>query len=114
MAAALFNRHAAGRAWADSAGMRPATRVQPDVVQVMLEVGLDLTTAKPRLMTAVLADGAARVITMGCGDGDGLALSAPVEDWGLLDAGGQSLEKARTIRDAVDHRVRALVSSLAI
>ena len=114
MAAALFNRHAGGRAWADSAGTRPATRVQPKVVEVMREVGVDLRAAKPRLMTVGLADGAARVITMGCADGDFPVVSAPVEDWGPLDAGGQSLETVRLIRDAIDGRVRLLVSSLAI
>jgi len=114
MAAALFNRQAGGRAWADSAGTRPAERVHPEVVEAMRELGVDLSTAKPQLMTAGLAEGAIRVITMGCADGECPVVKAPVEDWGLPDPAGQPLAMVRTIRDDIDHRVRSLLSSLAI
>jgi len=114
MAAALFNRHARGRAWADSAGMRPAGRVHPEVVAVMHEIGVDLAAAKPRLMTPGLTASAVRVITMGCAEGECPVVSAPVEDWGLPDPAGQSLAAVRTIRDDIDSRVRSLFSSLAI
>jgi arsenate reductase len=111
MAAALFNRHAGGRAWADSAGTRPASRVHPEVVEVMNEVGVDLETARPRLLTAKLAAGAVRVVTMGCGD-ECPVVSAPMEDWGLPDPAGQSLEAVRGIRDDIDRRVRSLLALL--
>jgi arsenate reductase (thioredoxin) len=113
MAAALFNRHARGRAVADSAGTRPATHVHPEVVEVMREVGLDLSSARPQLMTTDLAAGAVRVVTMGCADGECPVVSAPVEDWGLPDPAGQPLETVRAIRDDIDTRVRSLVSALA-
>jgi len=61
LAAALFNRHARGRAVARLGGTRPATHVHPEVVEVMREVGVDLASAHPQLMTADLAAGAARV-----------------------------------------------------
>lgn len=114
MAAALFNRQAGHRAWADSAGTRPAARIHPEVVEAMRELGLDLSTAKPQLMTAGLAEGAIRVITMGCADGECPVVSAPVEDWGLPDPAGQPLSVVRTIRDDIDRRVHSLLSSLAI
>jgi len=114
MAAALFNRQAGGRAWADSAGTRPAARVHPEVVEAMRELGVDLSKARPQLMTAGLAEGAIRVITMGCADGECPVVSAPVEDWGLPDPAGQPLSAVRTIRDEIDGRVRSLLSSLAI
>jgi arsenate reductase (thioredoxin) len=114
MAAALFNRHAGDLAVADSAGTRPATRVHPEVVEVMREIGVDLSAAKPRLMTAELATGAVRVITMGCGEGECPVVSVPVEDWGLPDPAGQPLATVRAIRDDIDRRVRLLLSSLAI
>lgn len=113
MAAALFNRHAGGRAFADSAGTTPAARVHPEVVDVMREVGIDLSDAKPRLMSAGLAAGAARVITMGCGD-ECPVVSAPVEDWGLPDPAGQPAAAVRAIRDDIDRRVRSLLSALGI
>ena len=116
MAAALFNRHANGRATAESAGVeaRPATRrstVHPEVVDVMREVGIDLASVEPRLMTRELAEGATRVVTMGCGD-ECPVVSAPMEDWGLPDPAGQPVAEVRSIRDEIDQRVRALLSSL--
>jgi arsenate reductase len=113
MAAALFNRHANGRATADSAGTRPAARVHPEVVQAMREVGIDLEGAKPRLMTTELSTGADRVITMGCAEGECPVVSVPVEDWGLPDPAGRPVPEVRAIRDEIDRRVRALVSSLS-
>ena len=113
MAAALFNRHARGRAVADSAGTRPATQVHPEVVEVMREVGVDLSSAHPQLMTADLAAGAVRVVTVGCADGECPVVSAPVEDWGLPDPAGQPLETVRAIRDDIDRRVSSLVAALA-
>jgi protein-tyrosine-phosphatase len=113
MAAALFNRHARGRAVADSAGTAPATHVHPEVVEVMHEVGVDLSSAHPKLMTADLAAGAARVVTMGCAEGECPVVSAPVEDWALPDPAGQPIETVRAIRDDIDQRVRSLVSVLA-
>jgi len=113
MAAALFNRHAGGRAFADSAGTRPAERVHGAVVDVMREVGIDLGDAKPRLMNAGLAAGAARVITMGCGD-ECPVVNAPVEDWGLPDPAGLPAVEVRAIRDDIERRVRSLLSTLGI
>jgi arsenate reductase (thioredoxin) len=114
MAAALFNRHAGGRALADSAGLRPAAHVHPEVIEAMRELGIDLSTTRPQLMTAALAEGAVRVITMGCADGECPVVSAPVEDWGLPDPAGQPLSVVRTIRDDIDRRVRSLLSGLAV
>jgi arsenate reductase len=114
MAAALFNRHASGRAVADSAGTRPAPHVHPEVVEVMREIGVDLSGARPQLITAELAAGAARVITMGCAEGECPVVSVPVEDWGLPDPAGQSLATVRAIRDDIDRRVRSMLSGFAI
>ena len=111
MAAALFNLHAAGRAVADSAGTRPAERVHPEVVAVMREVGIDLESVKPRLMTRELAAGASRVVTMGCGD-ECPVVSAPVVDWGLPDPAGLPLPAVRAVRDEIDARVRGLLKDL--
>jgi protein-tyrosine-phosphatase len=113
MAAALFNRHAQGRAWADSAGTRPAAHVHPEVVAVMRELGIDLEKAKPQLLTTELAAGAIRVITMGCAE-ECPVVSAPMEDWGLPDPAGQPLDAVRGIRDDIDSRVRSLLSDLEI
>jgi arsenate reductase (thioredoxin) len=111
MAAALFNRRAAGKATAESAGTRPAAQVHPEVVAVMREVGLDLEGMRPRLLTAELASGVARVVTMGCGD-QCPVLHVPTEDWGLPDPAGQPPDTVRRIRDDIDHRVQELLTRL--
>jgi arsenate reductase len=111
MAAALFNLHAQGRAWADSAGTRPSAGIHPEVVEVMREMGIDVSAAKPRVLTPEVAAGAARVITMGCGD-ECPVVNAPMEDWGLPDPAGHPLDVVRGIRDDIDKRVLALLSEL--
>ncbi|MEP6751697.1 MAG: arsenate reductase ArsC [Candidatus Dormiibacterota bacterium] len=111
MAAALFNHHAQGRAWADSAGTQPATRIHPEVIEVMNELGVDVSGAKPRMLTPELAAGAIRVVTMGCGD-ECPVVNAPMEDWGLPDPTGRPLDAVRKIRDDIDRRVLLLLSDI--
>jgi arsenate reductase (thioredoxin) len=113
IAAAFFNLHAGGRAVATSAGTRPAARVHAAVVEVMREVGIDLEAQKPQLMTAEVAAGADRVVTMGCGD-ECPVVRAPVEDWGLQDPAGQPIATVRAIRDDIERRVRMLLASLGV
>ena len=111
MAAALFNRHAAGRAHAESAGTRPAARVHPVVVEVMREAGIDLGNATPRRLDPGLAGAVTCAVTMGCGD-ECPVLGVPVEDWPLPDPAGRPLEEVRAIRDEIDRRVRTLLGQL--
>jgi arsenate reductase len=79
----------------------------------MREVGIELESAKPKLLTTELAAGAVRVITMGCAE-ECPVVSAPMEDWGLPDPAGQPLDAVRGIRDDIDSRVRSLLSNLEI
>jgi arsenate reductase (thioredoxin) len=68
MAAALLDHHAAGRVRVTSAGSAPANTVNPAVVEVMREVGLDLTREVPKKLSTDAVHAADVVITMGCGD----------------------------------------------
>jgi arsenate reductase (thioredoxin) len=112
MAAALFNRAASGRAIADSAGIMPALRVGPIVVEAMREVGIDVSTARPKALTAALQEEAALAVTMGCGDACPL-VQAPVLEWDLPNPAGLPIEGVRMIRDELADRVEALASDLA-
>ena len=110
MAAAFFNELAdPSIARAVSAGTEPADRVHPGVVAVMEEAGIDLHAAEPRRLTAELAQGAAMLITMGCGEACPVVPGVRREDWPLPDPKGQPIERVREIRDALRERVRALV-----
>jgi arsenate reductase len=111
MAAGFFNALAdGGQARALSAGTRPADAVHPQVLEAMREVGVDLSGAKPRLLTAELVSEAQRVITMGCGDECPYVPGVELEDWPLVDPKGQSIEQVRKIRDEIRSRVEALLA----
>jgi arsenate reductase len=111
MSAAFFNQMAdASKARAISAGTQPAARVHPEVVEAMREVGIDLSNAKPRLLTAELAQGAQLLITMGCGDECPYVPGLRRDDWELQDPKGQTVEKVRKLRDDIRSRVSALIT----
>jgi len=110
MAAAFFNQLAEPTsARAVSAGTRPADRVHPEVVQAMLELGIDLSEAKPKALTPKLAQDAELLITMGCGDECPFVPGLRRDDWPLDDPKGKPIEQVREIRDGIREQVRALI-----
>jgi arsenate reductase (thioredoxin) len=113
MAAALFERAAHGRHRALSAGTTPADRVHPEVVQIMSELGIDLSDRSPRRLTRDLAEQADVVVTMGCGDACPYIPGKRYLDWDLQDPRGRPPAEVRVIRDEIAERVRTLVAELA-
>ena len=110
MAAAWFNELAdPTRARAISAGTDPGTRVHPEVLEVMREVGVDLGDRTPRRLTDDLARGAQMLITMGCGEQCPVVPGLRREDWPLEDPKGKPVARVREIRDDVRSRVAALL-----
>jgi arsenate reductase len=110
MAAAWFNALAGPeKACAISAGTEPGTRVHPEVLAAMSEVGLDLSTARPRFLSDDLAQAANMLITMGCGEACPVVPGVLQEDWPLDDPKGQPIERVREIREEIRRRVEALV-----
>jgi len=110
MAAAWFNRVAdAAKARAISAGTQPGDHVHPVVVDAMNEKGIDLSHAQPQKLTLELAQGAAFLVTMGCGENCPYVPGVPILDWPLPDPKGQGIETVRVTRDEVEARVRAFV-----
>lgn len=112
MSAALFEQAAAGRHVAMSAGTSPAEAVHPKVVEVMRELGIDLTDRRPRLLTSGLAAQADLVVTMGCGDAYPYIPGKRYLDWELPDPKGLPVDEVRAIRDDVAERTARLVASL--
>jgi arsenate reductase len=112
MAAAFFNLLAdPTRATALSAGVEPADRVHPEVVAAMKEVGVDLSAARPTLLTTELMRGSSLLVTMGCGEECPYVLGLRTVDWPMGDPGGQPLERVRDMRDDVGLMVAQLVST---
>jgi arsenate reductase len=112
MAASLLERAAAGRIDVRSAGSAPADTLNPAVVAAMAEVGIDLTTERPKLLTDDAVRAADVVITMGCGDACPFYPGKQYVDWDLDDPAGRALDAVRPIRDEIDRRVRALADEL--
>ncbi len=109
MAAAWFNRLSnPSKARALSAGTDPGTRVHPEVVAAMREVGIELEGRQPQKLTDELATGATLLITMGCGEGCPHVPGLRRLDWPLEDPKGKPVERVRQIRD----QIRAHVSEL--
>ena len=112
MSAAFFNQLAdPTKARATSAGTQPAERVHPLVVEVMREVGIDLSAAKPQKLTPALAAGAEMLITMGCGDECPCVPGLKRADWPLADPKGKDISAVREIRDEIRERIDSLVES---
>lgn len=112
MAAAFFNALVApGRAQALAAGTQPATRVHPEVVAAMADVGVNLAAASPRLLTPELAAGASVLVTLGCGEECPVVPGAQREDWPLPDPKGQPADAVAEVRDAIRERVEALLEA---
>lgn len=112
MSQALFERAAAGRHGARSAGTTPGDRVHPEVVEAMREVGVDLAGRQPKRLETEDAEWADVVVTMGCGDKCPYIPGRRYVDWDLPDPKGQPLDAVRATREEIAARVEALVAEL--
>jgi protein-tyrosine-phosphatase len=114
MSAALFERAAAGRHQALSAGSEadPEGRVHPPVIEVMRELDIDLSDRRPRRLSRELAEQADVVVTMGCGDACPYIPGKRYVDWELEDPKGRPVDEVRATRDDIARRVEALVAEL--
>src|SRR5262245_40077244 len=109
---ALFELAACGRHTAESAGSvaDPTGRLHPEVLTVMLELGIDLAGRHPRPLTRELAERADLVVTMGCGDACPYVPGTRYLDWDLPDPKGRPLDDVRATRDEIARRIEALVA----
>jgi len=112
MSEALFARAAGDRHQARSAGTEPADRVHPEVLEVMAEVDVDLSSRRPRRLTPELAEWPDVVVTMGCGDACPYIPGKRYLDWELPDPRGQPIEQVRQTRDDIARRTRELAETL--
>ncbi len=117
MAEAFARRLGEGKIIAESAGTAPGGALNPQAVAAMEEIGYDMSSHYPKVMTPEMVNSADRMITMGCGvDAEGVCPASfiPTEDWGLEDPKGQPIEKVREIRDQIKARVEKLVEEMTM
>ena len=111
----MADRYARGRALAVSAGTAPAAVVNPKVIEVMRESGIDLSTKIPRLLDYSMLEQADRVVSMGCGVEPACPTRlVPTDDWALADPTGKTPGEVRAIRDEIKRRVLELLAELGI
>jgi arsenate reductase len=94
--------------------VKVAKSVNPLVVEVMKEKGIDVSMNKPKMLTMAMAEKADRIITMGCSVEK--ICSAPllknVIDWGLDDPKGKRIEAVREIRDEIESKILKLIAEI--
>jgi arsenate reductase (thioredoxin) len=114
MSRALFEQAAGDRHQADSAGTQPAARIHPVVVEVMRELGIDLSGRRPQPLSDELAEHADVIVTMGCGDSCPFFAGKRYIDWELPDPKGRPVAAVRALRDEIGRRAEALVRELDV
>ncbi|SPM30629.1 Protein-tyrosine-phosphatase [Mycobacterium terramassiliense] len=112
MAAALLTHLAGDRIAVRSAGTEPADQINPAAIAAMTEIGIDLTTSAPKILTSDAVQASDVVITMGCGDTCPYFPGVAYRDWKLDDPAGQSLDTVRAIRDDIADHIHALITEL--
>ena len=111
VAEAFANKYGKNKFIVSSAGNKPADKVNPVVVEVMKEKGIDISMNKPKLLTYQMTQDADLIVTMGCND-QGICpgpFFKPTIDWKLEDPKGKPSEKVREIRDDIEQRVQKLI-----
>lgn len=112
MAAGFLSALAGDAIEVRSAGSAPADAVNPAAVAAMAEVGIDISTQNPKILTAAAVEASDVVITMGCGDTCPFFPGKSYRDWVLDDPAGKGVDAVRPIRDQIRARVEDLIAEL--
>jgi arsenate reductase (thioredoxin) len=113
MAEAFFKKYAGDRFDAVSAGTSPSFKLNPLVIQVMKEIGIDMTTQFPKELSDSMITNSSKTVNMGCMDEE----SCPalfvndVLDWNISDPKEKSVEQVRIIRDQIKNKILTLIDS---
>ena len=114
MAEAFFKKYAKNQFNVISAGTSPSSHLNPVVVSVMNELGIDLENQKPQLLSSSMIEDSNKTINMGCMDKESCPslFVKDVDDWNIKDPKGKSIEDVRKIRDQIKHGVLNLLNSI--
>ena len=112
MAAGFLTHLGGGAVEVRSAGSLPGDQVNPSAVAAMAEVGIDISSQTPKILTTDAVQASDVVITMGCGDACPIFSGKRYLDWDLVDPAGKGVEAVRPIRDEIQARVKGLLAEL--
>jgi arsenate reductase len=112
MAAAFARKLGGERVTIHSAGSAPGENLNPAVVDVMREQGIDISNELPRKLTVEMGLDADVIVTMGCGDACPVYPGKRYLDWDLIDPAGRGVDEVRLIRDEIQRLVERLLSEL--
>jgi arsenate reductase (thioredoxin) len=99
-----------------SAGTKPVSQINPLAIQVMNEIGLDISNQKSKDLTEDMMRNSDKIINMGCMEKNFCpTLFIPkVIDWGIEDPKGKSIEQVREIRDEIERRIKELATDVSV
>ena len=114
MAEAFFKKYAKNQFHVISAGTSPSSHLNPVVVLVMNELGIDLENQKPQLLSSSMIENSNKTVNMGCMDKESCPslFVKDVDDWNIKDPKGKSIEDVRKIRDQIKNDVLNLLNSI--
>ena len=113
MASAFAQFLAGDKLAVSNGGSEPVEEVNPEMVKVMHEKGIDMEFRVPRSLEEAIAENAPElIITMGCKEQCPLVPGAQIIDWDLPDPAGQPLEFMRKVRDEIESKVVSLIAEI--
>jgi arsenate reductase (thioredoxin) len=116
MAEGFFKKYALDGSNPSSAGTKPISQINPIVIQVMNEIGIDISKQKPKDLSENMMRNSDKIINMGCMDKNFCpTLFIPkVIDWGIEDPKGKPIEQVREIRDEIERRIKELAADISV
>jgi len=113
MAEAFFEKYGKGKFDVISAGTIPSTKLNPIVVSVMAEIGIDMTLQTPKLLSDYMIEQSFKIINMGCMDKESCPalFVKDIVDWNISDPKNKTIEQVRIIRDEIKFKVLNMVDS---
>jgi arsenate reductase (thioredoxin) len=110
MAQGIAEAFGQGTVEAYSAGSRPSSLIDPLVIEVMKEKGIDLSAKHPKSLNDLPPVEMDFLVTMGCEEACPAVLSKRVLEWNIPDPKGKSIEVFREVRDLIEDKVRSLLN----
>ncbi len=114
MAEAFFRKFTENKFNVISAGTTPSPKLNPVVIEVMKEIGIDMTEQSPKTLSNSMISNSFKTVNMGCMDKESCPslFVKDVDDWNIEDPKGKSIEDVRKIRDQIKNDILNLLNSI--